>query len=106
MLNTTKIRELNDAFRQTLCGGKIVMTSGIAARPDIPAIIERVRTFAAFDPGSDPYAEHDFGAFRIVDQQIFWKIDYYDLDLTGGSSDPSEPAVTSRILTIMLAEEY
>jgi hypothetical protein len=37
---------------------------------------------------------------------IFFKIDYYDRTLTHHSSDPADPTVTSRIITVMLAEEY
>jgi hypothetical protein len=34
----TRIRELNDAFRTTFCGGRVMMTSGIAAVPERPRI--------------------------------------------------------------------
>ena len=37
---------------------------------------------------------------------VFWKIDAYDRALQSGSEDPANPAVTRRVLTIMLASEY
>ena len=108
MPNTDKVRKLNDAFRTTLNGGKLLITRGIAARSDVPAVLEKVRTFNAFDMGNDPWDEHDFGAFEVDDpaEKIFFKIDYYDLDLHGGSPDPGDESVTTRVLTLMLASEY
>jgi Protein of unknown function (DUF3768) len=35
-----------------------------------------------------------------------FKIDYYDPSLTDGSADPSDPAQTCRVLSIMLASDY
>lgn len=64
------------------------------------------RRFTDFTPYNDPYDEHDFDAVTPGDQQMFWKIDYYDIDLTGGSPDPADQAVTTRVLTIMLASEW
>jgi hypothetical protein len=106
MSNTEIIRDLNDRFRQTLQGGRVVVTRGIAARGDATAIVNLVRTFNDFSEDNDPYGEHDFGAFDQDSDKIFWKIDYYDVDLTAGSPDPADAAVTTRVLTIMLAEEY
>jgi Protein of unknown function (DUF3768) len=38
--------------------------------------------------------------------RCFWKIDYYDRATEMGSPDSADPAVPTRVLTIMLADEY
>ena len=79
----------------------------MALGPDqVASAIDAVRRFDAFGADNDPHGEHDFGAFDLAGERLFWKIDYYDPTLTGGSSDPGDPAVTTRVLTIMLALEY
>jgi hypothetical protein len=107
-MNTAKaeIRRLNDAFRTGMVGGQLFLTQGIAGRPDTAQIIERVRTFSEFNEENDPHQEHDFGAFRHGEDIIFWKLDYYDNSLRNGSPDPTDATVTTRVLTIMLAQEY
>ena len=65
-----------------------------------------VRDFDAFDADNDPHAEHDFGDVASGEVRAFWTIDAYDRALTFASPDPTDPAVTVRVLTIMLAEEY
>src|SRR5690349_288541 len=97
-----RIRALNDALRQTFIGGRVLVTLGIRALSlEVnAAILDGVRTFSAFTGDNDPYGEHDFGSFTVAEQQIFWKIDYYDTTCAAGSDDPSDPARTTRVLTI------
>jgi hypothetical protein len=109
MDSTAKIRELNDAFRTAFDGqGHIFVTAGIAAlsADEQVEIMRRVHSFVAFTHDNDPYGEHDFGSFDFAGKTIFWKIDCYDHDLNWGSPDPADPKVTTRVLTVMLAEEY
>ena len=106
---TKKIAELNDLCRKAMgVAGKVFQTAGICALPlaDQSAIREKVETFDAFNPDNDPHKERDFGAFEHNGERIFWKIDYYDRDMAAHSTDPTDPEVTTRVLTIMLAEEY
>nr|WP_271515424.1 DUF3768 domain-containing protein [Ascidiaceihabitans sp.] len=103
---TTRIAALNDHARQTFMECRVIITVGVKALEDVDAILRQVQLFDAFTPDNDPYGEHDFGAIRYQGQTIFWKIDYYDLDLQMHSPDPSDETVTARVLTIMLAEEY
>jgi hypothetical protein len=103
-----RIRQLNDECRRFFRAGTLFITSGIAALlvDDQAAILERVHGFDAFGPDNDPYGEHDFGAFEHNGASIFWKIDYYDLNLECGSAEPWNPEKTRRVLTVLLASEY
>lgn len=103
-----RIRELNDAFRTTLTGGRAFFTPGVSEQgvEFSMAALAAVRAFSDFSEDNDPYGEHDFGSFDLGGEKVFWKIDYYDLSLRYGSNDPADPAQTTRVLTIMLAEEY
>jgi hypothetical protein len=107
-MSAAKIRALNDAFRSTFEGGRVVVTAGVRALPadTVARVLETTRTFADFNEGNDPHGEHDFGAFELAGCTFFWKIDYYDTAIEYGSDDPADPDVTTRVLTIMLADEY
>ena len=108
MRNTAKISELNDNFRKTGRGGKIITTAGVLAQSDeiMREVMEKIKTFEDFTEGDDPYGEHDFGAVVHDGQKYFFKIDCYDKDFECGSEDPANALITNRVLTIMLAEEY
>jgi hypothetical protein len=108
VIGCNKVRVLNDNFRSTFIGGHVVLTSGVNELPiDVKAkALLMVKTFKDFTTDNDSHGEHDFGSFEVVGNTFYWKIDYYDLDCRYGSDDPSDPEKTTRVLTIMLAEEY
>jgi hypothetical protein len=103
-----RIRELNDAFRRTFVGGMVMITAGVEAMPreHRRSLLAKVRAFDVFTDDNDPHGEHDFGAIDEAGVRCFWKVDCYDSAIEFGSPDPTDPAVTTRVLTIMLAEEY
>ena len=105
---TERIRALNDELRRNLPNCHAVMTAGVAALgPDAVArIVKTITVYDDFCQANDPYQEHDFGSFDADGHTVFFKIDYYDKALTYHSPDPSDPSVTERVITIMLAEEY
>lgn len=105
--HTQAIARLNDQHR-ALSGQGWVMTSGVQDLGALAMVqaVAAVAAFSDFGEDNDPYGERDFGAFEIEGQRLFWKIDYYDLNLAMASPDPTDPAVTRRVLTLMLAEEY
>jgi hypothetical protein len=108
LTKTDTIRALNDDLRQNLSQGRAVMTPGIAALgPEaVGRIIKTIQVFDDFCHANDPHQEHDFGSFEADGHAIFFKIDYYDKDLTYHSPDPADSAITERVITVMLAEEY
>jgi len=105
---THRIRLLNDNFRSTFVGGQVVMTAGVNELPlDLKArLLLAVQRFDAFDADNDPHQEHDFGSVEIDGESYFFKVDYYSLDMQTGSEDPADPETTTRVLTIMRADEY
>jgi len=105
---TKTIQKLNDAFRRTGEGGRILFTQGVSSlgvafSHQALALVQR---FEDFTPDNDPHREHDFGSFTLHGHKLFWKIDYYDQACEFGSEDPADPVRTTRVLTIMLASEY
>ncbi|MEY9604130.1 hypothetical protein AB7M74_010739 [Bradyrhizobium japonicum] len=104
-MSKNRIRELNDAFRRTFHGGRVMMTSGVYELPDCvkAEALVQVTKFSEFSADNDPHDEHDFGSFNLVGRKFFWKIDLYEEpDVKDANGDP----VVNRVLTIMLASEY
>lgn len=118
MLNTelqascAAIRVLNDDLRRALPHAKpgclVMITRGVQsiAAGKVAALVTAIRDFKAFTPDNDPHGEHDFGAVEHDGVRYFWKIDAYDRSLTFASPDSADPSVTTRVLTIMRADEY
>jgi hypothetical protein len=102
-----RVRVLNDNFRSTFVGGRVLMTHTVSELPiDTQArLILAVQSFAAFTQDNDPHGEHDFGEIELEGETYFFKIDYYAPDLRSGVDDASLPE-TARVLTIMRADEY
>ena len=103
-----RMGQLNDAFRRSFIGGLVVTSSGVGALPAAQraCIFTAVQGFDDFNADNDSHGEHDFGVVEAGDARCFWKIDYYDSEMEFMSPDPTNPSVTKRVLTIMLADEY
>ncbi|MDF1803578.1 DUF3768 domain-containing protein [Thalassovita sp.] len=107
----------NDAFRRSILGttvaadapqGQFVMTRGVAAfGPDAQlALTRRVAAFDTFNTDSDPHGWHEMGVIDLYGTTVWFKIDLYDVDYQYGSHEPSDPAQTRRVLTLLLPSEY
>lgn len=111
------IAEQNDAFRRSIPGntsvadapqGQFVMTRGVAALgPDAQVeLTRRVAAFDGFNADSDPQGWHEMGVIELEDTTVWFKLDLYDVDYRYGSPEPSDPAQTRRVLTLLLPSEY
>jgi hypothetical protein len=107
-IKAARIRELNDQLRCKAIGGRIVITRGIEAlgADAVRSVLTAVATFDDFTEDNDPWGEHDCAVLTVEGRRIIFKTDYYDRDLRWHSPDASDSAVTERVLTIMLGEEY
>ena len=108
-INIKKVAELNDQFRKTFTGGRLLLTIGFRSLPEDEQaeVLQKVRAFNDFTQDNDPYHEHDFGSVTSSrGTQVFWKIDLYDINDEFYSPQPDDPTQTNRVMTILLAEEY
>ena len=122
---TVRIARLNDLARRAMgVACTAVATVGFRSLPeaDQSQVRKLIETFDAFDEDNDPHGERDFGKiYQLVDgrwtterprvrederERVFWKLDYYDRQMEFASDDAANPAITRRVLTIMLSDEY
>lgn len=122
---TARIARLNDQARQAMgVACTAVATVGFRSLPDADqsSVRELIETFDAFDDDNDPHGERNFGTiYQLVcgrwtterppsrddeRERVFWKLDYYDRAMRFASEDAANPAITRRVLTIMLSDEY
>ena len=109
------IRALNDALRigrepigALIMNGSLVMTQGVAMRgePFISHALAAVAAFADFNDDNDAWQEHDMAFLDVEGERIFFKVDYFDPTMRFLSSDPGNPEITRRVLTVGLAADY
>jgi hypothetical protein len=111
---TDIIARLNDRCRMGLDRtARIVITRnclGTFADLNHPAevIVAQARLMRAFRACkfSQDSPEHDMAWITLGDVRLMMKIDYYDETMEWGSPDPADAAVTRRVMTIMLTEDY
>lgn len=103
-----RIAHLNDNLRQSARGGQVAITRGVTALPGFSAaeLMAALARYDSFDEANNPHGERDFGGVDLWGAELLWKIDYYDHELTSASPDPADEGLTTRVLTVMLAEEY
>lgn len=111
------IASQNDSFRKAALGvridgpvpmGRVVMTAGIAAQSEAfrAALIHAVVAYDDFNPDCDPHGWHEMGVVEIEGEKVWFKIDLYDQAYEYGSSDPTDPRFTRRVLTLLFPSEY
>ena len=85
----TRTEVLNDTFRSSVVAGGVTITQGIAALcAEVRAeVLRRVR------------------AFNLLASKFCWNLVCHDRDLHCSSPDPADPSVTTRVLTVMRADE-
>ena len=73
MGSTTLIRYLNDRFRSTFQGGKVVLTRGIRALPqkEITEILSKVSNFNDFNSSNDHIMKEILEILNIIINKYF-----------------------------------
>lgn len=97
-LDRTSKTVITRSCLDTFCSGDTA--SGLLAQAELLRAVRNHR----FE--NDAHGERDFGAFEFRGEKLFFKVDYFDLELTYGSEDPADASQTTRVITIMLASDY
>lgn len=111
---TEIIAQLNDRVRKGLdptarivttrtCLAAFCNLDNFAAMMLTQAALVRAVRHCTFNDGSP---ERDFAVMDFRDRPVWMKIDYYDASLEYGSEDPADASRTTRVLTILLPEDY
>lgn len=110
-----QIARLNDRTRLGLDrSARIVITRNclerLAESEGAPeeTIVLQARLMAAFRhcTFSEDSPERDFAAIEFLGRKVWMKIDYYDAAMEFGSEDPADASITTRVMTILLPEDY
>ena len=72
---TARIRELNDAFRTTFSGGRVMLTVGVDSLPsDVKAkVLRSVASFSTFTADNDPRGEMTSATSKSAEKGSFGK---------------------------------
>jgi len=112
------IADLNDTFR---AGLPITSENPLRFSPGLLRLLEGLPAFDFFQQRAEliqlvtdhdcsglsaDEAKRDFGLFQWRGRQCCWKIEYFSADLAERSRNPADPAMTMRVLTIMLFSEF
>ena len=81
-IKSAQIAALNDELRKDPTKrhlGFITMTSGVVALPWV-TVLAKLASLGPedFPAGDDPYREHDFAAFEVDGEKLYFKIDYFE----------------------------
>lgn len=71
-MNIEKIRQLNDSFRKSFNGGRVIITPCVQSLTDDDRneLMKQVQEFDNFTEDNDPYGEHDFGAINFKNDKV------------------------------------
>ena len=110
---TEAIARLNDRARLGLDpGARVVFTRNcLAAFCDletVETVLVQARLLAAFRrcSFSPDSPERDFAEIEFRGKRVWLKVDYYDEAVEYGSPDPANASITTRVITIVLPEDY
>ena len=110
-MNTKKIAELNDNLRKNLFTpgqNQVFISHAVNSLPYLERarLLDKVQNFNNFNKSNDPYFEHDCAFIEHRGINYLFKIDYFNCDMDAGSENPADETITTRVLTIMRADEY